>query len=136
MNYFLAKTDPKTYSITDLERDQETIWDGVHNYQAINVIKHWQPGDQVFVYHSQGEAKIVGIMEVVSEPYKDPNDKRDISWVAKVKFVKKIPAEKQVSLQEIKATEKFGDFALVRQSRLSTMTCPPEFVKWVLPKLS
>jgi len=135
MNYFLAKTDPETYSIDDLEHDQTTVWDGVHNYQAIAVIKQWRPGDQVFVYHSQGEAKIVGIMEVISEPAKDPNDARGISWVAQVQFVRKIPLEKHVSLQEIKATGKFEKFALVRQSRLSTMACPPEFVEWLLPQI-
>ncbi|MGH2508885.1 MAG: EVE domain-containing protein, partial [Ktedonobacteraceae bacterium] len=31
MTYFLAKTDPQTYSIEDLERDQITTWDGVRN---------------------------------------------------------------------------------------------------------
>ncbi len=29
MNYFLAKTDPGTYSINDLERERRTVWDGV-----------------------------------------------------------------------------------------------------------
>jgi predicted RNA-binding protein with PUA-like domain len=29
MNYFLAKTDPDTYSIDDLEREKKTAWDGV-----------------------------------------------------------------------------------------------------------
>lgn len=131
MKYFLAKTDPKTYSIDDLARDGETIWDGVHNYQAINVIKSWQPGDQVFVYHSQGEAKIVGIMEVVSEPYKDPHDTRGISWVARVRFKEKYPVSKRVSLQTIKAYGAFDSFALIKQSRLSTMVCPSAFVNWL-----
>jgi predicted RNA-binding protein with PUA-like domain len=136
MAYFLAKTDPETYSIDDLERENETIWDGVHNFAALKAIKSWKPGDKVFVYHSQGEAKIVGLMEVVSEPYKDPNDKRDISWVAKVRFVKKYPSEKQVSLAEIKATGLFQDFILIRQGRLSTMACPENFVQWVEKKLA
>jgi predicted RNA-binding protein with PUA-like domain len=34
MNYFLAKTDPETYSIDDLEREKRTTWDGVTNPQA------------------------------------------------------------------------------------------------------
>jgi hypothetical protein len=29
--YFLAKTDPETYSIDNLERDRKTVWDGVRN---------------------------------------------------------------------------------------------------------
>lgn len=27
MQYFLAKTDPETYSIQNLAQDKETIWD-------------------------------------------------------------------------------------------------------------
>ncbi len=134
MNYFLAKTDPETYSIFDLEKDGQTTWDGVHSYEAINVIKSWQPGDKVFVYHSQGESKIVGLMEVVGAAFKDPNDTRGISWAAKVKFVKHFAADKQVSLKDVKTSGKFADFKLVKQSRLSTMACPPEFVQWVLAK--
>ncbi|CAN5134606.1 EVE domain-containing protein [soil metagenome] len=134
MAYFLAKTDPETYSIQDLKKDGETVWDGVHNYQAINVIKSWQPGDQVFVYHSQGQSKIVGLMEVVGEPYKDPHDKRGISWVAKVRFVKEFEPEKQVSLADVKAEDSLKDFLLVRHSRLSTMACPDSFIDWLKSK--
>ena len=36
-----------------------------------------------------------------------------------------------MTLREIKESGKFDDWALVRQSRLSTMHAPPEFVKWV-----
>lgn len=135
MAYFLAKTDPETYSIEDLEHERETIWDGVHSYEAIAVIKSWKIGDKVFVYHSQGVAKIVGLMEVFGEPYKDPNDERNISWVAKVKFVKKYPESKQVSLKEIKESGKFPDFKLVKQGRLSTMACPDDFIQWAEQKL-
>jgi predicted RNA-binding protein with PUA-like domain len=135
MAYFLAKTDPETYSIDDLERDGTTIWDGVHSYEAIAVIKSWKVGDKIFVYHSQGVAKIMGLMEVVGEPYKDPNDPRNISWAAKVKFVSKFPEEKQVSLKEIKESGKFSDFKLVKQGRLSTMACPENFVEWMSEKL-
>ena len=136
MHYFLAKTDPETYSIFDLQKEKETIWDGVHNYQAIAVIKTWQPGDKVFVYHSQGEKKIVGMMEVVSEAYKDPNDKRDISWVAQVKFLQHFKLEEQVSLSDVKTASIFDDFKLVSNSRLSTMASPENFVQWMQKKIS
>ena len=80
MAYFLAKTDPESYSIDDLERDGTTEWDGVRNPTAINAIKQMRPGDKVFIYHSQGETAIVGLAEVVSEPRADANDAT--SWVA------------------------------------------------------
>ena len=132
--YFLAKTDPKTYSIYDFELEKETLWDGVHNYQAVNVIKSWSIGDFVLIYHSQGEAKIVGLAEVITEPEKDMNDLRGISWYAKLRLLKKYLPEQQISLKEVKATGKFNDFALVRQSRLSTMECTPDFVTWLKEK--
>ena len=61
MNYFLAKTDPETYSIDDLEREKRTAWDGVTNAQAVRTIREMQPGDRVFIYHSGGVSSIVGI---------------------------------------------------------------------------
>ena len=76
MKYFLAKTDPETYSVDDLERDGRTVWDGVKNPQALRAIREMKPGDRVFIYHSMGDAKIVGLAEVASEPRPDPqNDK-------------------------------------------------------------
>ena len=82
---FLAKTDPDTYSIADLERDGTTEWDGVRNPTAVNAIKSMKPGDRVFIYHSQSDTAVVGIAEIVSEPRPDPNEPR--SWVADFKYV-------------------------------------------------
>jgi predicted RNA-binding protein with PUA-like domain len=130
-NYFLAKTDPDTYSIDDFIKEGVTPWDGVHNYQAVNVIKSWKPGDLVFIYHSMGQAKIVGLSEVIDEPRPDENDKRKISWFANLRLIRTYDENQQVSLKDVKASGKFQDFALVKQSRLSTMACPPEFVKWL-----
>jgi len=130
MHYFLAKTDPETYSLSDLEQEKETVWDGVHSFAAIAVIKTWQVGDKVFIYHSQGEKKIVGLAEVVGKPYANPDDPR-VSWVARVKFLRRYPDDQCVALSEIKANPVFSDFALVNQSRLSTMSVPSEFVDFM-----
>lgn len=131
MRYFLAKTDPDTYSISDFEKDQVTTWDGVHNYAALLVIKAWCVGDRVYIYHSQGEKAIVGLAEVAGEPYKDPHDVRGISWVAKLKHLQTYPVDQRVTLKDIKDSGLFADFALVTQSRLSTMACPESFVRWM-----
>ena len=72
MNYFLAKTDPETYSIDQFEREQKTVWDGVKNPQALRAISDMRPGDRVFLYHSGGDAAVVGLAKVVSEPRPDP----------------------------------------------------------------
>ncbi|MGN6811454.1 MAG: EVE domain-containing protein, partial [Thermomicrobiales bacterium] len=84
MAYFLAKTEPGTYSIDDLERDGETVWDGVKNAAALLAIRAMRPGDIVLIYHSGGEAAIVGTAEVSSEPRPDANEPK--SWVADVRY--------------------------------------------------
>jgi predicted RNA-binding protein with PUA-like domain len=129
--YFLAKSDPDTYSIEDLKREGETNWDGVHNYAALLAIKSWQPGDLVLIYHSQGENAIVGITKVISEPIKDDKDPRGISWYARLRFIKEFDEDKKITLREIKESGLFPDFGLVKQSRLSTMSCPDEFIEWL-----
>lgn len=134
MRYFLAKTEPTTYSINTLEEEKVTWWDGVHSHQAINVIKSWEIGDRVLIYHSVKDMAIVGISEVVSEPIKDPDDSRGISWKARVSFITKFPKTHWITLKEIKASGLFADFQLVKQSRLSTMACPDNFIEWLAEK--
>jgi predicted RNA-binding protein with PUA-like domain len=127
MNYFLAKTEPSTYSIDDLERDQRTAWDGVTNAQAVRAIRAMRPGDRVFIYHSGGVSSVVGISEVVSPPRDDPKNAK--SAVVDLAFAGRL--EPPVSLKEIKESGKFDDWALVRQGRLSTMAAPEKFVAWM-----
>ncbi len=126
MAYFLAKTDPDTYSIDDLKRDGTTAWDGVRNAAAVNAIKTMKPGDTVIIYHSQDDKAIVGLAAVVSQPRPDKNDER---WVADFQYVQH--AKRPVTLREIKESHQFDDWALVRQGRLSTMSAPAEFWKWL-----
>ena len=130
MAYFLAKTDPDSYSIDDLERDRETVWDGVRNAQALQAIREMRPGDNVLIYHSQGQAAIVGLARVVSEPRPDPNDNK--SWVVDVAFVGCFA--QPVTLREIKESHLFDDWKLVRQGRLSTMSVPENVVEWLKEK--
>ena len=54
MAYFLAKTDPETYSIDDLEREKKTVWDGVTNPQAVRAIREMRAGDRVSVSQRRG----------------------------------------------------------------------------------
>lgn len=128
MAYFLAKTDPETYSIDDLKKDGATEWDGVRNPTAVNFIKTMKPGDTVIIYHSQNDKAVVGLAKVVSEARPDPNDER--SWVADFQYVQH--AKKSVTLREIKESHLFDDWALVRQGRLSTMSAPEAFWEWLV----
>jgi predicted RNA-binding protein with PUA-like domain len=130
MTYFLAKTDPETYSIDDLEKQKTTAWDGVTNPQAVRAIREMRPGDKVFIYHSGGQSGVVGLARVVSESRPDPKNAK--SAVADFEFLTRL--EPPVTLSEIKQSKQFEDWALVRQGRLSTMAAPEKFVEWMRKK--
>ncbi len=128
--YFLAKTDPETYSVEQLARDGQTTWDGVRNPQALKAIRAMKSGDRVFIYHSMGDSAVVAVADVVSNSRPDPSDPK----LAVVDLKYRCPIDPRVTLREIKETGQFSDWALVRQSRLSTMEAPPAFVAWMRAK--
>jgi predicted RNA-binding protein with PUA-like domain len=127
MTYYLAKTEPSTYSIGDLEREKQTVWDGVTNPQAVRAILLMRPGDRMFLYHSGGESAIAGLAKVLSAGRPDPKNPK--SAVVEVAFLSRL--EPPTSLAEVKQTGRFDDWALVRQGRLSTMAAPEKFVEWM-----
>jgi predicted RNA-binding protein with PUA-like domain len=127
MTYFLAKTDPATYSVADFARDGKTLWDGVTNAQALQAIRAMRPRDRVFIYHSQGESSVVALAEVTGQPA--PDAKNEKSWAVEMKFLRHL--DPPTTLAEIKQSGLFADWALVRQSRLSTMAAPDSFVDWM-----
>lgn len=127
MSFFLAKTDPDTYSIGNLEREKKTSWDGVTNPQAVRAIRQMHPGDLVFIYHSGGEPAVVGLARVVSEPRDDANNAR--SAIVDLEFLTRL--DPPTTLSEIKESQEFGGWSLVRQPRLSTMAAPDSFVAWM-----
>ena len=128
MTYFLAKSEPATYSLDDLEREKRTTWDGVTNAQAVRAILQMKAGDRVFVYHSGGVSAIVGWGKVVSAGVPDPKNPK--SAVMGLEFGGRLDAP-PTTLTEVKQSGKFDDWALVRQSRLSTMAVPEVFVEWM-----
>lgn len=127
MSYFLAKTEPSTYSYADLVRDKKTVWDGVKNPQALKAIRSMKAGDTVFLYHSGGESAIVGLARVAAAPRPDPKNEK----LTVVDLEAGGPIEPPVTLKQIKESGLFDDWALVRQGRLSTMAAPAAFVAWV-----
>ncbi len=128
--YFLVKTDPSEYSIADFARDKQTTWDGVHNFQALKVLRQWQIGDLVLVYHSQSDTCLVGLARVISLPRPNLEDLRP-SWVADLELLQVFPENQRITLKQIKDSGLFADFVLLKQPRLSVMECPSEFVQWL-----
>ena len=122
MNYWLVKTEPGTYSWSDLVRDKKTCWDGVRNFQARNNLKAMEKGDTLFVYHSGDDKAIVGTATVLKEGYPDPKDK---DWVA----IDMGPGKKlknPVTLAQIKSEKRLSNMTLVRASRLSVQPVKKE----------
>jgi len=124
MNYFLVKSEPFKYSWEQFNKDKETFWDGVRNYQARNNLKAMKKGDLVLFYHSNIGKEIVGIAKVIKEFYQDPTTD-DERWV--VVDLAPVESFKQpVTLETIKADYLLGDIALVKQGRLSVMPLKAE----------
>ncbi len=131
MNYYLAKTDPDTYSIEDFKKEKVTTWSGVRNPQAVMVLKSMQKGDKVFIYHSGGEGSIRGLAEVVGNSRPDPKDPK--SWLVDFKYTCAY-SEPYVTIKDVRADAALADFVLLKQSRLSTMAVPALVVKWLKKK--
>jgi predicted RNA-binding protein with PUA-like domain len=126
MSYWLFKSDPETYGFPELQRDKQTVWDGVSNNLALKNLRGCKKGDQVLIYHTGEEKAIVGLAEVTKEAYKDPKAKEDRLVVVDIKALKKLP--RAIPLSEIRARKEFADFALVRMPRLSVM--PVSDAQW------
>jgi predicted RNA-binding protein with PUA-like domain len=126
--YWLLKTEPGTYSFEDLEREGRAVWDGVTNNLALKHIRGMKKGDQAFIYHTGDEKSVVGLAEVVSDPYPDPKSSDTRLAVVDLQAGRKLP--KPVSLSEIKSKPAFADFPLVLLPRLSVV--PVTEAQWRL----
>ncbi len=113
MNYLL-KTEPSEYSFADLQRDKETIWDGVSNPVALKHLRAMNPGDRLIIYETADNKSAVGTATAVSADVSDPKNPR-----VKIKAGKPLP--QPITLAAIKANKLFADSPLVRQGRLSVV---------------
>ena len=117
--YWLFKSDPEHYSFADLVRDRKTVWDGISNNLALKHLRTLRRGDRVMIYHSGGERAIVGLAEVLSDPYPDP--KRQEAKLVVVDIAARERLARPVTLEQIKKQEGLETFDLVRLPRLSVM---------------
>jgi predicted RNA-binding protein with PUA-like domain len=131
--YWLMKSEPTSYSIDDLKRDKSTLWEGVRNYQARNLMKEMSVGDDVLFYHSSAEPPgVAGIAQVSGGAEPDPTQfdagdshydpkstPADPIWhCVRVKFKEKFVRE--VALQELREQKALQNMVLLRKgSRLS-----------------
>ena len=138
MKYWLMKSEPEEFSITDLKNrpNQTEPWDGIRNYQARNFIRdEMNPGDLAFFYHSNCDIpSIAGIMTIATkaradhtafeknnkhyDPKSDPDNPR---WfLVDVKFKKQF--KHNISLNELREHKRLINMVLLQKgSRLSIM---------------
>lgn len=119
MNHWLLKSEPFKYSWEQFEKDQQTFWDGVRNFQARNNLRDMKKGDWCLFYHSNEGKEVVGIAEVVKEAYQDPTSDSNQWVVVDVKPIKKI--KKTVGLAQMKGDARLLDMGLIKQPRLSVI---------------
>ena len=130
MAYWLYKSEPSTYSISDLKRDKKTNWNNVRNFQARNNLRKAKKGDLAFIYHSGDDKAVVGIAIVLREGYIDP-DPEGGDWT-QIDIGFKEELKKPVTLAEIKKTDALKDIPLIKQSRLSCMPLDEKHFKAIL----
>lgn len=139
--YWLMKSEPGAYSISDFARDGTDWWTGVRNYQARNFMQQMKKGDGVLFYHSScPEPGVAGIAEVCDEAQTDPTQyekggeyydarataERPIWFCPRVRFVREIPLVSLSRLRETAGLE--GMMILRRGSRLSVT--PVSAAEW------
>lgn len=122
---YLLKTEPGVYSFADLQRDGETVWDGVTNPAAVKFLRGMKAGDDLVVYHTGDERTAVGTAKVTRVDASDPKVP-----VVRIKAGK--PVKEPRTLEDIKRQKLFADSALVKQGRLSVVPLTEAQWKWLV----
>lgn len=145
--YWLMKVEPEAYSINDFEKDGETAWEGVRNYQARNTLRDdVKVGDGVLFYQSNADPTgVAGVAEVSKSGYPDHNawnkkhnyydpksDPDNPTWyMVDIRFKESFPAV--VSLAELKEAKGLEDMMVTKRGmRLSVQPVKPAEFKTVL----
>ena len=128
MAYWLLKTEPDSFGwLHQVARGEKgEPWTGVRNFTAARHLRAMRLGDEAFFYHTGDEKRIVGVVEVIREAYRDPTDESGKFVCVDVKALAPLP--RPVTLAEIKADPRFADMLLVRQARLSVQ--PVTAAEW------
>jgi predicted RNA-binding protein with PUA-like domain len=123
-DHWLFKTEPTAYSFQQLEKDGQTVWDGVKNNLALKNLSGIKKGDWILIYHTGDEKAAVGIAQALSGSYPDPEKKDPKLLVVDIKAVKALP--RPVTLAEMRSNPKLAGFDLLRLPRLSIMPVSDE----------
>lgn len=121
---YLLKSEPEAYSFSDLERDKETLWDGVTNPVAVKHLREMKSGDKLVIYHTGNERQVVGTATVSSVDAADPKVPK-----VRIKVGKRLSEPR--TLADIKEHKLFSDSPLVKQGRLSVVPLTAQQYEWL-----
>jgi predicted RNA-binding protein with PUA-like domain len=129
--FWLMKSEPDVFSIDNLKKEKNTLWEGVRNYQARNFMANdMKIGDEVLFYHSSAEPPgIAGLAVVTGESRPDSSqfDKKSkyfdskatkqkpIWFCVEVGFVKKFP--QLYTLIELKSNPELAEMLVLRRGQ-------------------
>src|ERR1700739_2827709 len=122
---YLLKSEPESYSYSDLERDGETTWDGVKNPQALMNLAGMKKGEKLAIYPTVTETAAVGTAHVVSVDTTNPK-----SPIVRIAPGKRLKQPK--TLAEMRETPVFRGSLLFRQFRLSVVPLTDAQYEWLL----
>jgi len=125
LSAYLLKSEPEVYSFADLEKESETLWDGVTNPVAVKHLREMKPGDKLVIYHTGDQRQVVGTATVTSVDDSDPK-------VPKVRIKAGKPLKQTRTLADIKGHSLFGDSPLVKQGRLSVVPLTAAQYEWLV----
>ena len=121
---YLLKSEPDKYSLSDLERDGETLWDGVANPVAVRHLSEMKVHDKLVYYHTGDERQAVGTATVSSVDVSDPKNPQ-----IRIRYSHSFSQPR--TLAAIKAESLFADSPLVKQGRLSVVPLTADQYAWL-----
>ncbi len=126
---YLLKSEPDVYSFSDLQRDGETVWDGVTNPQAVKYLREMQSRDKLVIYHTGDERTAVGTATVVSVDASDPKVP-----LVRIRCGRPIAPKtlSDIKLEATKAKKLFANSSLLQQGRLSVVPLTEAEYAWLV----
>ncbi len=122
VNYWLLQTEPDQYGWDDLEREVSTVWNGVTDYEALKNLRDIDEGDMALICHKGDEPAIVGIVQVRSDAFPDPEGNDPTQFAVEVELVGRLP--RPIRLDEILDDPDLQDFPLVDNPELDVVEVP------------
>jgi predicted RNA-binding protein with PUA-like domain len=117
MNHWLLLADPKSYGYEDLSKVKKAVWDGISGSPAQKHLRQFKKGDTALIYHTAPDKAVVGIAQVISDPYPDPKDETGKRVVVDVQAVSRV--EQSVPLVDLRDNPKLAGMAFLKIQRIA-----------------